>query len=90
MRKWTEDEEEYLKESYPLNITIEEMCKKLKRTYDSIMSKKKTMFLKRSKSNKQYKEQLFSIDWSNIDECSFYVEKHKSALKNKLYMTLNR
>lgn len=89
MKKWNEDEVEYLKESYPSNVPIEIMCNKLKRSFDSIKSKVRTLFLKRNK-RKINKNHLFSIDLINVDECIFYIEKHKSILKNKLFTTLNR
>ena len=91
MKEWTEDEIKYLKESYPSNVSIEEICEKLKRTYDSVMDKKKSLFLKRDKELKKQKKKLpFFIDWDNIDECSFFVREHKSALRNKLWTTFNR
>lgn len=90
MKIWTEDEVEYLKKNYPSNVPMEEICKKLSRTFDSVHSKIKSCFLKRNKElMKQEKKLPFDVDWNNVDECSFYVEKHKSALKNKLYTTLN-
>ena len=92
MKEWTEDEVKYLKESYPLNVSIEDICKKLNRTYDSVMDKKKTLFLKRNKELKKsnINKNPFSINWDNIDECSFFVREHKSALRDKLYLTFKR
>ena len=87
MTEWTEDEEEYLKKSYPSNISLEIICDKLKRSFDSVRSKVRTLFLKRNNLKKQ--THPFSIDWSNLDECTFYIEKHKSMLKDKLFTTLN-
>jgi len=88
MKKWTEDEITYLKESYPSNIPIEIICDKLKRSFDSVKSKLRTLFLKRNKIKKELRP--FTFDWSNLDEFSFYIKQHKSTLKNKLFITLNR
>lgn len=91
MKEWNEEEVEYLKESYPSNVLIKEICTHLNRTYDSVMDKKKTLFLKRNKELKKQKNKLpFFINWNNIDECSFFVREHKSALRNKLWTTFNR
>ena len=90
MKEWTEDEVKYLKESYPSNVPIEEICEELKRTYDSVMDKKRSLFLKRNeKTKKQNKELLSSIDLSSVEECSFFIEKHKSLMQDKLWMTFN-
>lgn len=92
MKEWTEDEVKYLKESYPSNVLIEEICKKLNRTYDSVMDKKKSLFLKRNKElKKQTNKRIpYLIDLSNIEECSFFIEKYKSLMRDKLFTTFKR
>lgn len=89
MKEWTEDEVKYLKESYPSNIPIDEICKKLKRTYDSVMDKKKALFLKRNKELKN-KKIPFLVDLNSIEECSFFIKKHKSSMKDKLFTTFKK
>ena len=53
------------------------------------MDKKKSLFLKRNKELKN-KKIPFSIDLNSIEECSFFVEKHNSLMKDKLYTTFKR
>lgn len=90
MKDWNEDDTNYLKESYISNIPIEDICKKLIRSYDSVMKKAQRMFLKRNKELKMRHKKLPPlIDLSNLKECSFYIKKHKSLMKDKLYLTLN-
>ena len=84
MRKWTEDEEKYLKETYPVNVPIEEICNKLHRTYDSVMKKAQRMLLKREIP----KESPYLVNWDKVDDNSFFVKRHKSKLKDKLYTSL--
>ena len=87
---WTEEEVRYLRESYTSNVPMEEICMKLERTFDSVKSKVKALFLKRNHELMKQETNLpFSVNWNNVDECSFFVKKHKSTLKNKLYTTLN-
>jgi len=89
MKEWNEDDTKYLKESYTSNVSVEIICKNLARSYDSVMKKAQRMFLKRNKELKNKKISPSLIDLNSIEECSFYIEKHKSLMKDKLFVILN-
>jgi len=88
MKKWNEIEEKYLENNYPISsIPIEDICKHLKRSYDSVMKKAQRMFLKREV---EQQNTVLPLDTSNIEEHSFFTETYKSSLKNKLFVTTSK
>ena len=89
MKDWTEKEEEYLKQSYPsYSISIEDICKHLKRSYDSIMKKAQRMFLKRDKNNELNSSNNPLFNLNDSEEHSFFTEKYKPKNKDNCFQIL--